>query len=125
PVHIILLEMIVHPVSAYTFENLPAGEGRDNSHKHSGSADGFLDRGRIVRAVLAGAAVTAGAMVVFRILLPQNVDVARATAFSAILTGNVGFVLSEIWPILHGRFAATAAALSAMVLVFAFMPVQA
>ena len=126
PIHIIILELIVHPVSAITFENLPGAERHERPGHRSGLSDGFLDRGSLIGSLLAGAAVSVGALLLFRFLsTPENADLARAAAFSAVLAGNVAFVLSDAWPALHGRFAATAAALFALVLVFAIVPIQA
>jgi Ca2+-transporting ATPase len=126
PVHIIILEIIVHPVSAFTFENLPAVEERGKSRRPSGGPDGFLDRGRVLRSALAGVAVSVGALLLFGFAsTPESVNMARATAFSAVLTGNIAFILSETWPALRRRFTATAAALCALVLVFAFVPIHA
>lgn len=93
PMHIILLEMIVHPVSAFTFENL------------SGSPDkkvkGLIDQRVVMTSMLAGVLVSLAALGLY--LFHGE----RTLAVVTILFGNIGFILLETWPVFTKRLLIT------------------
>ncbi|MGE5086259.1 MAG: cation-translocating P-type ATPase [Bacillota bacterium] len=91
PVHIILLELIVHPISAFAFENLKL---------HSPN----LGKSLIPTSTAATAALS-GTLLSVLSLMPMffgnsQSDFAhtRSLALSTVLLGNIGFTLVEAWP---------------------------
>lgn len=91
PVHIILLEMIVHPISAFAFENL-------KSHSPSQSKS-------LIPTATAVTATLSGILLSFLSLLPivtsdshSDYDHIRSLALSTVLFGNIGFTFVEAWP---------------------------
>jgi Ca2+-transporting ATPase len=112
PVHIIALELVVHPISAFTFENLLDSESKRERNPW--------------RPLLSGALVSAGALILFRHLLEvASPETARSAALSAVLFGNIGFVANEVLPHPNRRFWITAAALLAVVGIVALKPFAA
>jgi Ca2+-transporting ATPase len=120
PVHIIILELVVHPVSAFAFENLSVVQ---NSRPNSEKSGTLIGRNGFVKAALPGLLVSLGALFCYRYISQVvSVDVARSCAFSAVLLGNVAFVASNIWPQFNIRFTITALALTSFVALIAFFP---
>lgn len=121
PVHIILLELIVHPVSAFTFENLSI-QGNKRFKK---SAD-LISRKNVQRALLSGLLVSLGALFLFQHFSKfLAVDTARTCAFSAVLIGNIAFTAIAVWPQFNLRFAITAFMLTLFVGMISLMPFTA
>ncbi|HEX7928702.1 MAG TPA: HAD-IC family P-type ATPase, partial [bacterium] len=115
PVNIVLLELIVHPISAFAFENLPATSAPRGR--------GLLPPLRTAEAVLSGVLVTGASLILFRsagTALP--VEGARTLALAAVLFGNLGFVLVESWPLRSLKVAATGAGLVALTLAIILVP---
>ena len=96
PVHIILLELIVHPISAFAFENL-------KSHSPNGGQS-LVPRATAITATLSGLLLT-GFSLVSIALSNQNADFShtRSLVLSTILFGNIGFTLVEAWPNFRSR----------------------
>jgi len=108
PVHIVFLEMIVHPVSAFAFENLPAQEV---SIKRE-----LLGRNVLVQSILQGLVLSLFSLLMFRLEEGHGLTQARALGFSIVLFGNVFFVLGASWPILSQRIAVTSLVLLGLIL---------
>jgi Ca2+-transporting ATPase len=99
PTHIILLELIVHPVSAFTFENLEAKTHEKNRR--------MLGTQKVLNALLSGSLLSIACMIVFRRMPSLSLEQSRAMTFGLICMGNAFFVYSECKPVLHRRFAVT------------------
>lgn len=88
PIHIVLLEMIVHPISAFAFENLPITEKKIERS--------ILPFKRFLRASLTGLILSLIALALFRWkTITGNVAAGRSYAMAAVLFGNMVFVLIE------------------------------
>jgi Ca2+-transporting ATPase len=89
PVHIVLLELLVHPISAFAFEGKTANQ------------EGARRQGLGVRvlapSLLKGVLITGVALVWYAVLIRsgEGEEVARAVGFAAILGGNLGLVFSR------------------------------
>ena len=120
PVHIIVLEFLVHPISAFTFENLSAAKHR------GGAAPNVFGRETLLRPLLSGLIVSIGVLVLYSaVSRGHSIDAARTAAFAAILVANIGFVVSEVWPQMSGRTAVTVLALFALCGLIASLPLPA
>lgn len=88
PIHIVLLELVVHPVSAFAFENLSMPEKvREKS---------LFSARRFFESSLSGVLLSIGCLALFRIYSNNtNIESARAIALAAILFGNIAFVFVE------------------------------
>lgn len=92
PIHIVLLEMIVHPISAFSFENLPSETSLTNEKT-------LLPTRRFLESLLSGALLSFVSLYLFRRYeLTFTNDTARAIALSTVLLGNLFFVIVETWP---------------------------
>jgi Ca2+-transporting ATPase len=89
PVHIVLLELMVHPVSAFSFENLPA-TGK------ASISDGFINFREAIGAVLTGLCLSLLALWRFYSRSDQGVEAARSSGLMVLLLGNVFLVFMEI-----------------------------
>jgi len=91
PVHIILLELIVHPISAFAFENL-------KSHSPSASK-ALIPTSTAVTAALSGLLLSLLSLFPLFISSSQSdYDHIRSLALATVLFGNIGFTLVEAWP---------------------------
>lgn len=91
PIHIVLLEMVVHPVSAYAFENLKQVESR--------AQKSVLSKVRFFEAGLSGVLLALGSLFLYRYFQPSlGSDGARTMALMTVLFGNIAFVVVESWP---------------------------
>lgn len=116
PIHIVLLELVVHPISAFAFENLP--------YKESTIEKSLLPGRRLFRAIFAGLLVSTIAIVLFK-MKSQQIDLVtgRRFAVATVLIGNMFFVLLESGFSLHKRVLLTLITLLAFILiVFYFEP---
>lgn len=95
PTHIVLLELIVHPISAFAFENLNE-RARSKTHVQE---KGLVPRHSFIEATLSGLLLSLGSMCLFAVYLKQtDVVVARSVAMATVLLGNIFFMLVEGWP---------------------------
>lgn len=88
PIHIVLLELVVHPISAFAFENLPITTSqRERS---------LLPPKRLLAATASGIFLSLIALILFRWQeVLGNTTRARSFGMAAILIGNMFFVLIE------------------------------
>lgn len=109
PIHIVILELVVHPISAFSFENLPQVGKTEKSS--------LLPRSSFFRATLSGLLLSIFSIFLFRFRLSSfDIDSARALAISTILFGNVAFVFVESWPLRTKRFFVTSLCLVGFIL---------
>lgn len=88
PIHIVLLELIVHPISAFAFENLSLGPVTKEKSIISGS--------RFLRSCLSGLVLSLVALTLFRWQENAgNLELGRSWAMGSIFVGNIFFVLIE------------------------------
>lgn len=116
PIHIVLLELVVHPISAFAFENLP--------YKENTVEKSLLPARRLFRAIFAGLLVSTIAIVLFK-TKSQQIDIVtgRRFAVATVLIGNMFFVFLESGFSLHKRVLLTLMTLLAFILlVFYFEP---
>lgn len=104
PVHIILLELVVHPISAFAFENLKSLEGERSRS--------LVPLATLVTAVLSGLLLSGSGLwqvhgQVHGSVLGSEMNLdfahARSLALSTILFGNIGLTLVEAWPNYRSR----------------------
>jgi Ca2+-transporting ATPase len=93
PIHIILLEFIVHPISAFAFENLKTPGKKTRS---------------LVPTSVAITAIISGVLLSLIGLLPMllenlNLDQIRSLTLAIVLFGNIGFTFVEAWPNYRSR----------------------
>jgi Ca2+-transporting ATPase len=117
PVHIVLLELIVHPISAIVFENMAVG-AKDELEARPG--ENLLSQRDIFMSLLTGLSISLLCLWLFQHFLKVDILYARAFAFYALLVGGLGFVALEALPrgklwsfriLLHRRFAIAACAI--------------
>lgn len=101
PIHIILMELVVHPVSAFTFENMKDAKLSKNPR---GS---LLTKTQFWMSLSMGLVLSLIALLMYQNHLIDGVDKARALAFSVLLSGNLFFVFSVSYPALNRRFFVT------------------
>lgn len=116
PIHIVLLELVVHPISAFAFENLP--------YTQKTTEKSLLPPKRLLRAMLGGFIASALALTLFRIhSSPSDLSVGRSYAIGAILISNIIFVLIESGFKLHKRVILTISTLLLFIwTIFSFEP---
>lgn len=91
PVHIILLELIVHPVSAFTFENLQAN--KDSETKS------LVDSKTAVTSIVSGLLVSMASLWMFYSYRHTlEIEDRRNLAMITLLFGNIGFIILESLP---------------------------
>lgn len=108
PVHLVLLELFVHPVVSLVFEDAPAPVGMMREKPRS-PTQFLLRRGDLITALVQGTVLSAGVigLYLWRLSLNEPVSEARATAFVAMLLGQIGLLVIErtrpelIWRGLH------------------------
>jgi Ca2+-transporting ATPase len=108
PIHILLLELVVHPVSAFTFENLPLSSTPKKERT-------LLDSRDAARHALAGLLLSGLALAGFR--LAPGVDSGRSMALTTLLAGNIAYVLISTRGARSGRPMKTALALAGLLLI--------
>jgi Ca2+-transporting ATPase len=94
PVHLVWLELIIHPVSAVVFqaEDAPAGLMQ---RPPRGPREPLLPRSAMLRSVAVGAVLTAGALWLYASQQARGEDAARSIAWAALLIGYQVLVLVE------------------------------
>jgi Ca2+-transporting ATPase len=96
PVHLVLLELVVHPTVALVFEREPAPP--DLMRRPPRPRDqGLLDR-RALRTVVVGLLLTLVVLGQYLLELPDGDAHARARAFATLVLGQVALVLVERTP---------------------------
>lgn len=123
PVHIIVLQLIVHPISAFTFENLPTSS-QPARKKVKRGPHALLPYRDVVRALLSGLCVSIGSLALYRycLLMAAPVDVARSAAFASVLVGSIVYAAVEVWPKFGAKFAVTTMTLATFIGVIALTP---
>ncbi|MBL8993265.1 MAG: cation-transporting P-type ATPase, partial [Spirochaetia bacterium] len=88
PLHLVTLHILVHPISAFAFENLEKRAQRTRQK-------GLLSRGQMIEAFSSGAVLTVLAVLLF--LWPgHSPETARSLVYALILFGNVFFVFAGV-----------------------------
>ncbi|HET9029780.1 MAG TPA: cation-transporting P-type ATPase [Candidatus Aquilonibacter sp.] len=97
PIHLVWLELIVHPTSALVYENDPGGEEDLMTQPPRGRTAGLMRLADWVRPLLLGFTLFLGCFGVYFIELRQGVpvEVARATGLLTMLFGQMLLVLVE------------------------------
>lgn len=97
PIHLVWLELIVHPTSALVYENDPAGADDLMTQPPRGRAHGLMRRKDWMRPLALGLALSIGCLIVYLTELHQGlpVEVARATGLATMLLGQMLLVLAE------------------------------
>jgi len=100
PIHIILLELIVHPISAYVFENIH--ENTQFKNKTLISSTTFIE------SVVSGTLLSLFSLIIFTHYSESlGTNMARALALVCILIGNIGLVVNETFPLMTRRLGVT------------------
>lgn len=93
PIHLVWLELVVHPVSALVFES-GADEG-GMSRPPRDPRRPLLPRRALLLSLLSGAMLAAGALALYAHALPQGVAQARSEAIIAVIAGGLLLALAE------------------------------
>jgi Ca2+-transporting ATPase len=94
PVHIVWLELIVHPVSALLFEDMPPPP--DAMSQPPRRADSpLLQRAAIYRSVISGLLITMAALWMYASRVDVDVLRARSMALTVVIAGNLILVWAE------------------------------
>jgi Ca2+-transporting ATPase len=97
PIHLVWLELIVHPTSALVYENDATSTKELLSEPPRDRDAGLLRRKDWLRPILLGCALTVGCLAVYLLDLRQGyaVEVARGMALATMLVGQMFLVLTE------------------------------
>ncbi len=97
PIHLVWLELIVHPTSALVYENDAGDRAELMSEPPRDPHAGFLRQRDWLRPVLLGCALTVGCLAVYFFDLHHGygVEVARGMALATMLFGQMLLVLTE------------------------------
>ncbi len=96
PVHLVLLELFLHPVVSLVFEDAPAPPGM-MLEKPRPPKQFLLARNDLIIAVVQGTVLSGGVigLYLWRLSLGEPVPEARATAFIAMLLGQIALLVIE------------------------------
>jgi Ca2+-transporting ATPase len=94
PIHLVWLELIVHPVAALAFEDEAGGDVLDRPPRPPAAP--ILPRRLLARAVASGAALAAGALAIYALRASAGVEAARAAVMATIVLGGLGLVWAEL-----------------------------
>jgi Ca2+-transporting ATPase len=96
PVHLVLLELIVHPTSALVFENDPP-DSELMRHPPRPKNAGLLQKRDWIRPVVTGTLLSAAVLWLYitDLRAGDSVELARATAIFAMIVGQTVLVLTE------------------------------
>jgi Ca2+-transporting ATPase len=86
PVHLVWLELVVHPVSAFAFEGEPAAPDLMRRAPRAPSAP-LLPRASTARSLTVGAILAIAVFVLYRASLSSSINHARAIALAALFVG--------------------------------------
>lgn len=115
PIHIVLLELIVHPISAFAFENIQQIDARDTKV--------LLPKRRFFESALSGIILSLLSLLLFTYYQKlSGLDVGRSMALLTIFFGNIGFVLVESWPAKTMRILMTVLGLIVLSLASVWIP---
>lgn len=118
PIHIIFLELLVHPISAFVFESLPLTQGA--------AQKSLLPLRRLLIALLSGFALSILALYLFWYLQPtRGQEVARTYSLAAVYLGNMYFVFQECDFNFSKRLLVTEALLIIFALLISLFPLTA
>lgn len=99
PIHIVLLELIVHPISAFVFENLKGGVKKQKS---------IMTASEFFESFLYGMVYSIAVLLFFYFAMKQHkIDFVRTQALVSFLLVNIVFVFREIDPMITKRFTIT------------------
>jgi Ca2+-transporting ATPase len=94
PVHLVWLELVVHPLAALVFE----GEASPRDVMRAPPRDPeapILPRRLALRSAVAGLLLTLGALGLYVVRLGQGVDVARSGALAVLILGSLTLTWAE------------------------------
>ena len=94
PIHLVWLELIVHPVSALVFEGEAAPEDVMRRPPRDPGAP-LLPTRMVVRSVVSGALITATALLLYVLRLPAGEPIARGIALATLVSGSLLLVFAE------------------------------
>jgi Ca2+-transporting ATPase len=96
PVHLVWLELIVHPTSALVYEN-ETGGGDVMAERPRGRASDLLRVKDWIRPVLLGLTLTAGCLALYLLTMKDGYspETARGTALAVMIFGQLLLVLTE------------------------------
>ena len=94
PIHLVLLELVIHPMSALVFEGEPAPPDlMRRPPRPPGQA--MLPRPLLVRSIITGLVLTAAAIAIFVARRGAGEDVARSAAVVAVIAGGLAIAWVE------------------------------
>jgi Ca2+-transporting ATPase len=94
PIHLVWLELIVHPVAALMFEGEDAPVGVMDRPPRSPGAS--VLPGRLLgRSVISGGIVAVAALALYVWRLPDGVEIARGAALTAVIAGGLALTWAE------------------------------
>lgn len=109
PIHIVLLELVVHPVSAFSFENLSESKAALKTSLKSTGKQQLMSTGQFFQSALSGILLSLGSFYLYNQTLETSGPIdARSILIATIMMGNIFFVLVESWPVITLRFLLTA-----------------
>jgi P-type Ca2+ transporter type 2C len=94
PVHLVWLELIVHPVSALVFEAEPAPAELMRRPPRRRD-EPLLPKGLALPSIVSGLLLTLATLAVYVLRLPRGVPAARGAALTTLILGSVGLVFAE------------------------------
>jgi Ca2+-transporting ATPase len=94
PVHLVWLELIVHPVSVLAFEGEPAPGDVMRRPPRDPRAP-LLPRGALARSMLSGLLLGGAALGFYVVRLPAGVEAARGAALAVLVLGSLLLVRAE------------------------------
>lgn len=116
PIHIVLLQLVVHPISAFSFENLPSPK----SHKDKT----LMNKKRFIESLLSGALLSIGSLILYHTYLDQfDIIHARSITIATLLLGNIFLVFTETYPVKSLRFIYTTLGLIFFILGILYVPI--
>ena len=99
PAHIIVTELVVHPVSAFTFEGLPTQENWQNLRNRE-----FMTPSQLKTAIISGSILGLSSLAMFFWKSnEQGALVGRSAGFATLILGNFFMIWAETWPLFSGR----------------------
>jgi Ca2+-transporting ATPase len=94
PVHLVWLELIIHPVAALVFEAEPAPAGMMEQPPRPPRGQ-ILPRRLLARSLASGTIVTLSALAVYVLELDRGVEVARGAALTVVIAGGLALAWAE------------------------------
>ena len=94
PIHLVWLELIVHPVAALVFEGEDAPAGVMNRPPRSPDIS-VLPARLLGRSVISGTIITVAALALYVWRLPAGVEIARGAAFTTVIAGGLALTWAE------------------------------